>query len=60
MVDTILQPGGNGLFDNIGMAMDLVMLTLFGGGEKRTELEQKKILNKGGFVHYNIIKIPVL
>ncbi|THG08217.1 hypothetical protein TEA_002194 [Camellia sinensis var. sinensis] len=28
IVDTVLQPGGNGLFDNIGMAMDLVMLCL--------------------------------
>ncbi|THG13682.1 hypothetical protein TEA_007421 [Camellia sinensis var. sinensis] len=58
IVDTILQPGGDGLFDNIGMALDLVMLTLFGGGKERTELEWKKILNEGGFVRYNIIKIP--
>ncbi|KAL7215986.1 hypothetical protein ACSBR1_028021 [Camellia fascicularis] len=60
IVDTVLQSGGDGLFDNIGMALDLVMLTFFGGGKERNELEWKKILNEGGFVRYNIIKIPTL
>ncbi|CAL5406509.1 unnamed protein product [Camellia sinensis] len=60
IVDTVLQPSGDGLFDNTSMALDLVMLTFFGGEKKRTELELKKILNEGGFVRYNIIKIPAL
>ncbi|XP_028082877.1 xanthohumol 4-O-methyltransferase-like [Camellia sinensis] len=60
IVDTILQPGGDDLFDNTGMAMDLMMLTLVRGGKERTKLEWKKILNEGGFVRYNIIQIPAL
>ncbi|XP_028060139.1 (R,S)-reticuline 7-O-methyltransferase-like [Camellia sinensis] len=34
-----LKPSGNDLFDNIGMAMDLVMLMLLGAGEERIEFE---------------------
>ncbi|XP_028107547.1 xanthohumol 4-O-methyltransferase-like [Camellia sinensis] len=60
IIDTVLQPGGNDLFDNTGMAMDLMMLTLVRGGKERTKLEWKKILNEGGFVRYNIIQIPAL
>ncbi|CAL5406464.1 unnamed protein product [Camellia sinensis] len=60
IVDTILQPGGDGLFDDTSMVLDLVMLTFFGGGKERTELEWKKTLYEGGFMHYNIIKIPTL
>ncbi|CAL5406463.1 unnamed protein product [Camellia sinensis] len=42
IVDTILQLCGDGLFDNIGMALDLVMLTLFGGGKERLSLNRKR------------------
>ena len=44
-------------FDDIRMAMDLVMFALTCGKE-RTEQEWKKLLEEGGFSRYKIIKIP--
>ncbi|KAG6752446.1 hypothetical protein POTOM_044674 [Populus tomentosa] len=46
-------------FDDIRMAMDLVMFALTCGKE-RTEQEWKKLLEEGGFSRYKIIKIPAL
>jgi hypothetical protein len=60
IVDVVLQPDGNGLFDDTGLMFDLLMLAHTSGGKERTELEWKKVLEGGGFPRYNIIKIPVL
>ncbi|KAK6919030.1 O-methyltransferase domain [Dillenia turbinata] len=50
----------NGLFDETGLLMDLVMIAHTSGGRERTELEWKTILEKAGFPRYNIIKLPAL
>ncbi|KAJ6878194.1 hypothetical protein NC651_030820 [Populus alba x Populus x berolinensis] len=47
-------------FDDIRMAMDLVMFAVATGGKERTEQEWKKLLEEGGFSRYKIIKIPAL
>ena len=59
IVDVVLEPEGNGLFDDAVVGLDLGMLVLTGGRE-RTEKEWKKVLEEGGFPHYKIIKIPAL
>ncbi|KAK2991353.1 hypothetical protein RJ640_001210 [Escallonia rubra] len=58
IVDVVLQPEGDGLFDNTGLAFDLLMIAHSSGGKERTEPEWKRLLNEGGFPRYNIIKIP--
>ncbi|CAK9150072.1 unnamed protein product [Ilex paraguariensis] len=60
IVEVVLQPGGDGPFDKVGLMLDLAMLTHFSGGKERTEVEWKKILEEGGFSSYKIIKIPAL
>ena len=60
IVDVVLQPDGNGLFDDTGLMFDLLMLAHTSGEKERTELEWKKVLEGGGFPRYNIIKIPAL
>ncbi|KAK9180052.1 hypothetical protein WN943_029259 [Citrus x changshan-huyou] len=60
IIDVILQPDGQGLFDDAGYAFDLVMMVNTAGGKERTELEWKKLLEEGGFPRYQIIKIPAL
>ncbi|KAF8391385.1 hypothetical protein HHK36_023689 [Tetracentron sinense] len=60
IVDVVLQPNGEGLFDNTGLVFDLVMVTHTSGGKERTEVEWKKILEEGGFSRCKIIKIPAL
>ncbi|KAJ0052248.1 hypothetical protein Pint_02210 [Pistacia integerrima] len=60
IVDMVLKPDGNELFGETGLAFDLVMMVNTEGGKERTELEWKEILEKGGFPHYKIIKIPAL
>ncbi|KAK7854532.1 xanthohumol 4-o-methyltransferase [Quercus suber] len=60
IVDVVLQPEGNAIFDDTGIAFDLLMIAHVSGGKERTELEWKKVLEEGGFPRYNIIKIPAL
>uniref|UniRef100_A0A2N9EWF4 O-methyltransferase C-terminal domain-containing protein n=1 Tax=Fagus sylvatica TaxID=28930 RepID=A0A2N9EWF4_FAGSY len=60
IVDVVLQPDGNGLFDDTGLVFDLLMLAHTSDEKERTELEWKKVLEGGGFPRYNIIKIPAL
>ncbi|KAL9408487.1 hypothetical protein AB3S75_046953 [Citrus x aurantiifolia] len=60
IVDIVLQPDGSGLFDETRLVVDLLMMVDLSGGKERTELEWKKILEKGGFPRYRIIKIPAL
>ncbi|KAK9180055.1 hypothetical protein WN943_029262 [Citrus x changshan-huyou] len=60
IVDIVLQPDGSGLFDETRLVFDLLMMVDLSGGKERTELEWKKILEKGGFPRHRIIKIPAL
>lgn len=60
IVDVVLQPDGNELFDDTGFAFDLHMMVNNPGGKERTELQWKKLLEEGGFPRYKIIKIPAL
>lgn len=57
IVDAILDPKGNGFFDDTGLVFDLLMLAHTKGGKERTEKEWNKILKEGGFPRYKIIKI---
>ncbi|KAI3966870.1 hypothetical protein MKW92_017326 [Papaver armeniacum] len=56
IVDCVLQPEGNDLFDKTGLAFDLLMM-VDTGGKERTEAEWKILLNSTGFTRYNIIQI---
>ncbi|KAI3848997.1 hypothetical protein MKW92_018528 [Papaver armeniacum] len=56
IVDCVLQPDGNDLFDKTGLAFDLLMM-VDTGGKERTEAEWKILLNNTGFTRYNIIQI---
>ncbi|KAL5864929.1 hypothetical protein ACOSQ3_002443 [Xanthoceras sorbifolium] len=60
IIDVVLQPDGNELFDDTGLAFDLQMMVNNPGGKERTELQWKKLLEEGGFPRYKIIKIPAL
>ncbi|XP_030928290.1 xanthohumol 4-O-methyltransferase-like isoform X1 [Quercus lobata] len=60
IADVVLQPEGNGLFDDTCLVFDLLMIAHSSGGKERTELEWKKVLEEGGFPRYNIIKISAL
>ncbi|KAK9079836.1 hypothetical protein SSX86_001509 [Deinandra increscens subsp. villosa] len=58
IVDIILNPKGEDVFDEVRINMDMVMLAFFDGGKERTEVEWKKVLEEAGFPHYNFIKTP--
>lgn len=60
IVDIVLEPEGNGLFDDTGLVLDLVMVAHTSAGKERTENEWKKILKEGGFPRYKVIKIPAI
>ncbi|KAJ9171084.1 hypothetical protein P3X46_019132 [Hevea brasiliensis] len=60
IVDVVLKPEGDDLFDDTGLVFDLLMIAHSSGGKERTELEWKKLLEEGGFPRYNIVKIPAL
>nr|AWH62810.1 O-methyltransferase [Camptotheca acuminata] len=60
IVELVLQPDGEGMFDNTGLVFDLVMIAHSSGGKERTELQWKKVLEEGGFPRYKILKIPAL
>ncbi|RZC91073.1 hypothetical protein C5167_028905 [Papaver somniferum] len=57
IVDCVLQPDGNGLFDEAGVAFDLLMMVI-PGGKERTEVEWNNLLKCAGFPRYNLIQIP--
>ncbi|XP_042974136.1 (R,S)-reticuline 7-O-methyltransferase-like isoform X2 [Carya illinoinensis] len=57
IVEHVLEPNGNGPFDETGLVFDLIMMLLAPSGKERTELDWKKLL-EGGFPHHKIIKIP--
>ncbi|KAI3865948.1 hypothetical protein MKX03_036807 [Papaver bracteatum] len=58
IVDCVLRPDGNDLFDKTGLAFDLLMMVNTLGGKERTEMEWIMLLNRAGFPRYNIIQIP--
>ncbi|KAK3404644.1 hypothetical protein EUGRSUZ_K00951 [Eucalyptus grandis] len=58
IAEVVLKPEGDGMFDEIGLVFDLLMIAHSSGGKERDELEWKKILEEGGFPRYNIIKTP--
>ncbi|XP_052208567.1 (R,S)-reticuline 7-O-methyltransferase-like isoform X2 [Diospyros lotus] len=60
LVEVVLKPDGESMFDNTGFVFDLIMLAHSSGGKERTEAEWKRVLEKGGFPRYNIIRIPAL
>ncbi|CAK9151356.1 unnamed protein product [Ilex paraguariensis] len=60
IIDVVLNPEGDGLFDNTGLVFDLVMIAHTSGRKERTEPEWKRLLEDGGFLRYKIIKIPAL
>ncbi|KAG5521950.1 hypothetical protein RHGRI_034241 [Rhododendron griersonianum] len=44
ILDVVLQPGGDGLFDEVGMIFDILMLVQCSGGKERSEIEWKRVL----------------
>ncbi|KAE9599855.1 hypothetical protein Lal_00045933 [Lupinus albus] len=60
IVDHVLQPEGNGLFDDTGFAFDMMLLSHNAGGKERTEENWKWLFEQTGFPRYNIIKINAL
>ncbi|XVE68086.1 hypothetical protein DITRI_Ditri09bG0041200 [Diplodiscus trichospermus] len=57
IVESVLQPDGNGRYNETDLEFDLTMLLVLYGKE-RTEVEWKKLLEEGGFPSYKIIQIP--
>ncbi|KAL4293012.1 (R,S)-reticuline 7-O-methyltransferase isoform X1 [Arachis ipaensis] len=60
IVDHVLQPEGNDLFDDTGFAFDMMLLAHNAGGKERTEENWKWLFAETGFPRYNIIKIKAL
>ena len=60
IVDHVLQPEGNGLFDDTGFAFDMILLAHHGDGKERTEENWKWLFKEAGFPRYNFIKIKAL
>ncbi|XP_071717392.1 desmethylxanthohumol 6'-O-methyltransferase-like isoform X2 [Rutidosis leptorrhynchoides] len=61
IVDIILNPEEDGVFDDTHYDFDLVMLASCNiGGRERTEIEWKTILEAAGFHHYKVFKIPAV
>ncbi|KAI3440725.1 uncharacterized protein J3R85_003170 [Psidium guajava] len=60
LAEIVLKPEGDGMFDEMGVVFDLLMIAHSSGGKERDEVKWKKILEEGGFPRYNIIKIPSL
>ncbi|XVE66845.1 hypothetical protein DITRI_Ditri08aG0112500 [Diplodiscus trichospermus] len=57
IIDNILRPEENS--NHVQFQIDLAVHVAFGGNQ-RTELEWKKLLEKGGFPSYKIIKLPTM
>ncbi|KAI4322649.1 hypothetical protein L6164_022322 [Bauhinia variegata] len=60
IVDHVLQPEGNELFDDTGFAFDMMLLSHNSGGKERNEENWKWLFAETGFPRYNIIKIKAL
>ncbi|KAG8639725.1 hypothetical protein MANES_14G165101v8 [Manihot esculenta] len=59
IVEAVLTPQGQDLFEHTRLIYDLLMMVLVQGKE-RSEAEWKKLLEEGGFSSYKIIKVPAL
>ncbi|RZC77320.1 hypothetical protein C5167_001519 [Papaver somniferum] len=59
IVDCVLVPDRNDLFDKTRLVFDLLMMVI-PGGKERTEAEWKMLLKSAGFCRYNVIKIPTI
>lgn len=57
IVECLVNAEGDGVFDDVSLIYDLLMIAHNTGGE-RTELEWKKILEAAGFPRYRVINIP--
>lgn len=58
IVDVVINPKGNGLFDETKLLIDLCMMAITDGGRERTEADFNKLLKEAGFARHNVIKIP--
>ncbi|RZC77315.1 hypothetical protein C5167_001490 [Papaver somniferum] len=58
IVDCVLRPDGNDLFDKMGLIFDVLMMAHTTAGKERTEAEWKILLNNAGFPRYNVIRTP--
>ncbi|GKV03825.1 hypothetical protein SLEP1_g16068 [Rubroshorea leprosula] len=48
------------MFDDLSLIFDLLMIAHSSGGRERTQLEWEKLLEKGGFLRYQIVTVPSL
>ncbi|KAL2921567.1 Xanthohumol 4-O-methyltransferase, partial [Bienertia sinuspersici] len=60
IVDIVLNPYGNTMFDNATIAIDLMMMINTSGGKERTEDDWKKLLKEAGFTHINFIPLQTI
>ena len=60
IVDIVLEPNKNDMFDDTRMVFDLLMMAHTTGGKERTELDWNKLLKEAGFARYKITKIPTI
>nr|WMY23398.1 COMT protein [Stephania japonica] len=58
IVDAVVHPEKEGLFEFTRVVFDLVVMAHTSGGKERTEEEWNHILHASGFPRYNIIKTP--
>ncbi|KAI3930128.1 hypothetical protein MKX01_036649 [Papaver californicum] len=58
IVDCVLRPDGNDLFDKMGLILVVLMMAHTTAGKERTEAEWKMLLNNAGFPRYKIIRTP--
>ncbi|XP_022140296.1 xanthohumol 4'-O-methyltransferase-like [Momordica charantia] len=59
IVEVVLNPEGEGAFDDTRLYFDLLMLA-HTNGKERTEKEWKKILEEAGFRRYKLVTLPAL
>nr|BAE79723.1 reticuline-7-O-methyltransferase [Eschscholzia californica] len=57
IIDCVLNPDGDDLFDDIKVVSDLGMRVHCSDGKERTEAEWEKLLKKGGFPRYKITHV---
>ncbi|KAK9126264.1 hypothetical protein Scep_015110 [Stephania cephalantha] len=60
IVDAVLQPESESMYEHTRVAFDLLMLAHAPSGKERSELEWKQIFYASGFPRYNIIEMPTL
>lgn len=60
IAEFVVKAEGEGLFDDIGLLFDLLMIAHSSGGKERTESEWKNLLHQAGFPRCHIINTPSL